>query len=679
MKLLLFGVLPLLLAGQANAARALDGDQSGQIRVQGPPKWPDSYEVEYTLSLPYVQTMQPGGLKYPVHVWWDGPGQKYRFDVYGGMDSNGWNLQEGYYWNLYPRITEVTCDFANGTVGPTARQSLMGLLGLGEGDSASPLPDISGWSYAGTARVRNAEALVWQLSVRNGEKTANYQFYTALNGWPIMFYMMGRNLITGSHFDEYVIEFTRFKPGPIAASAFALPGTCKAAMRQQQQQQQQQQQVENGGALTGMRGVAARVGALLPAAVLGPAQDTSGILNELRTRSETVLEANARFVDEHNRRVRDAATSATSAASGSAGAGGGASAVAEGTSYTLSLNRFAHLTHEQWAAGMLGLKRSTAGGGGSSSAAGAAANGGGRTRLGSAALGTYERVLSNDQLPANVDWRGTGADGPGVKDQVSCGSCWAFSAAGAMQGAWFKATGQSLSFSEQQLVDCAWDYGNDGCAGGFVEPTIQYVVDAGGVTQESEYPYLAQNSFCNGPFAPTTSPPPGDTSTAANAAANATSAVPSQRGGRSSRSVAASARFSGYVNVPSRDEGALMEAVALHGPVAVLMNAALPPFKFYSEGVYYNEQCGQGPESMDHAILLVGYGTTPEGVDYWLIKNSWSKYWGMDGYARIARKGNDCGITTDPVLAVVDAAAVAATVAKTTSAAAAAAATKTVV
>ncbi|GIL54870.1 hypothetical protein Vafri_10565, partial [Volvox africanus] len=353
-----------------------------------------------------------------------------------------------------------------------------------------------------------------------------------------------------------------------------------------------------------------------------PAQDTSGILNELRTRSETVFEANARFVDEHNRRVRNAATSATSAASGSARADGVASALAEGTSYSLSLNHFAHLTHEQWAAGMLGLKRSSTGGGGSSSAADAAATGGGRTQLGSAALGTYERVLTDDQLPANVDWRGTGADGPGVKDQVSCGSCWAFSAAGAMQGAWFKATGQSLSFSEQQLVDCAWEYGNDGCAGGFVEPTIQYVIDAGGVTQEADYPYLAQNSFCNGPFAPTTSP--GDTITAATAAA-------SQRGARSSRSAAASARFSGYLNVPSRDEGALMEAVALHGPVAVLMNAALPPFKFYSEGVYYNERCGQGPDSMDHAILLVGYGTTPEGVDYWLIKNSWSKYWGMDG------------------------------------------------
>ncbi|GIL80285.1 hypothetical protein Vretifemale_9435, partial [Volvox reticuliferus] len=418
-----FGFLILILAGQTNAARPVVGSQSEQIHAQAPPKWPDSYEMEYTLSLPYVQATQPGGLKYPVHVWWDGPGQRYRFDSYGGMDSTGWNLQEGYYWNLYPRITEVACDFTNGTVGPTARQGLMGLLGLGEGESASPLPDISGWSYAGTAQVRNAEALVWQLSVRNGEKTANYQFYTARNGWPIMFYMMGRNLITGSHFDEYVIEFTRFKPGRIAASAFALPNTCEAAMRRRQQHQQQQQH-DGDDALTGLGEVAARIGALLPAAVLGTAQDTSAILNELRTRSETVLEANARFVDEHNRLVRNAAASATSAAGGGATANGAASALEAGISYSLSLNHFAHLTHEQWTASMLGLKRTTVSGAGSSSAPDATASGGGRTRLGSAALGTYKRILTDDQLPANVDWRGTGADGPGVKDQVSCGSCW---------------------------------------------------------------------------------------------------------------------------------------------------------------------------------------------------------------------------------------------------------------
>ncbi|GIL54871.1 hypothetical protein Vafri_10565, partial [Volvox africanus] len=378
-----------------------------------------------------------------------------------------------------------------------------------------------------------------------------------------------------------------------------------------------------------------------------PAQDTSGILNELRTRSETVFEANARFVDEHNRRVRNAATSATSAASGSARADGVASALAEGTSYSLSLNHFAHLTHEQWAAGMLGLKRSSTGGGGSSSAADAAATGGGRTQLGSAALGTYERVLTDDQLPANVDWRGTGADGPGVKDQACCGSCWAFAATGAMQAAWFKVTGQSVSFSEQQFLDCSWNFGNTGCGGGDVVPALKYLLQVGGVAaQEADYPYIGQNGFCRVPFIPSDRP---DSASNTNSASNTTSASASSSSLSKAPPVA---RFSGFQRTPSRDEKALMEAVALHGPVAVGIDGGQATFRFYSEGIYHDPHCGQKLDALDHAVLLVGYGTTPEGVDYWLIKNSWSKYWGMDGYARITRKGNDCGVSTDAVLAL---------------------------
>ncbi|GLC69955.1 hypothetical protein PLESTF_000903600 [Pleodorina starrii] len=611
-------------------------------------------------------------LRYPVHIWWDGPGQRYRFDVYGGMDSTGWDLKQGFNWNLYPRIDKVACDFSNGTVGPTAttttRQWLMGQLGLGDGESSSPLPDISKWEYAGTAQIRNADALVWQLSVRNGEKTANYQFLTARNGWPLAFYMMGRNLITGSHFDEYVIEFTRFKPGPIAAAAFALPGACKdAASREGErgpgEKGQQAAGVESGG-------VAARMGMLLPAARLGAAP-VSAVLDKLRAASETTLEANARFINEHNRRYRAAAATAATAA-GAAAASSAATANADdgadaAPSYRLSLNRFAYMTHQQWAASMLGLKPKDRSAGGSAAASETGTEpGSGLQRLrgsggsGAARLGVYRRVLSDEQLPSFVDWRGTGADGPGVKDQVSCGSCWAFSAVGAMQGAWFKATGQSLSLSEQQLVDCAWDYGNDGCGGGFVEPTLQYVVDAGGVAQEADYPYAGQNTFCRGPIVPPPEPSDDNSTTALGTTEQQHQQQHQQKKGKTkASSPPLSARFSGYVNVPERDEAALMEAVALHGPVAVLMNAALPPFRFYSEGVYYNQECGEDPDSMDHAVLLVGYGTTQEGVDYWLIKNSWSKYWGMDGYARIARKGNDCGITTDPVLAVVDSGAAA--------------------
>ena len=119
-------------------------------------------------------------------------------------------------------------------------------------------------------------------------------------------------------------------------------------------------------------------------------------------------------------------------------------------------------------------------------------------------------------------------------------------------------TGQSLSLSEQQLVDCAWDYGNDGCMGGYIEPTLAYVIDGGGIAQEADYPYLAQNSWCRGP---TPTPDANWTTAAATAATAATKSAASfsaKIGGKSKGGNKAAAplvaRFSDFVNVPPRGE-----------------------------------------------------------------------------------------------------------------------------
>lgn len=614
-----------ILAGQTWTIR---GDKAGTAdsasqnpsvdAVPKAPVFPNSYEMEYDLVLPYVETTQPGGLKYPVHVWWDGPGQRIKVDVYGGLDSSGFDASTPGVvrsFNAYPRIETMACDSVNGSAGPTL--TLGAWMGLGDGESSTPLPDISGWTYAGSTTLNNAQALVWQYSVRHGEKTATYTFYTAPNGWPLKLYMMGVNLLTGSHFDEYILLFRRFRPGPPANKAFAPPPACAGHMNQEEGQEGPRRRLSLG----------AQILSLLPSSRMGLSGPfPSATLASLRASAQSAMEANARLVAQHNA-AADAADAAAAAAAANTidnDSNSNSNAPSSGPLYRLSLNHFAHLTHDQWAATSLGHVPRAKDTDVSAAAAAAAAL---RPRASSvslsARLGTFKRKLTDDQLPASVDWRGTGADGPGVKDQASCGSCWAFSAVGVMQAAWWKATGQALSFSEQQMVDCSWDYENNGCAGGNVEPAIQYIVDSGGAVQEGDYPYAGQNTWCRGPG--------------------------------SSRPVGTQlARFKGYVNVPARDEGALMEAVATHGPVAVVLNAGLPPFKFYAEGVYHNEECHTDPDHMDHAVLLVGYGTTAEGVDYWLIKNSWSKYWGMDGYARITRKGNDCGITTDPVLAVVE-------------------------
>ena len=113
-----------------------------------------------------------------------------------------------------------------------------------------------------------------------------------------------------------------------------------------------------------------------------------------------------------------------------------------------------------------------------------------------------------------------------------------------------------------------------------------------------------------------------------------------------SSSVVIGARLDSYVNVTSGDEEALKMAIVNNGPVAVGIDAAHKSFSFYSHGVFYEPDCKNGPDDLDHAVLAVGYGDL-DGEPYWLIKNSWSTYWGNDGYILMSRKNNNCGVTTD--------------------------------
>uniref|UniRef100_A0A8C2P3E5 Peptidase C1A papain C-terminal domain-containing protein n=1 Tax=Capra hircus TaxID=9925 RepID=A0A8C2P3E5_CAPHI len=107
------------------------------------------------------------------------------------------------------------------------------------------------------------------------------------------------------------------------------------------------------------------------------------------------------------------------------------------------------------------------------------------------------------------------------------------------------------------------------------------------------------------------------------------------------------ANETGFVDLP-KQEKALMKAVATLGPISVAVDASNPSFQFYKSGIYYEPKCKS--ESVDHAVLVVGYGF--EGADsddnkYWLVKNSWGKHWGINGYIKMAKdQNNHCGIAT---------------------------------
>ena len=212
-------------------------------------------------------------------------------------------------------------------------------------------------------------------------------------------------------------------------------------------------------------------------------------------------------------------------------------------------------------------------------------------------------------IPESVDWRNNHSVTP-VKDQGQCGSCWSFSTTGSLEGIYAIQTGELVSFSEQQLVDCdnLRHGGKDhGCNGGLMDNAFEWIHDNGGLCSEESYPYIGETEKCQ---------------TCDN--------LPRSQ-------------IQSWVDVASTDN-ALMTAIAQQ-PVSIAIEADQKDFQFYQSGVLTSE-CGT---TLDHGVLVIGYGTE-NGEDYYLVKNSWGTSWGDEGYIKLGRgpEYNDgqgqCGI-----------------------------------
>ena len=205
-------------------------------------------------------------------------------------------------------------------------------------------------------------------------------------------------------------------------------------------------------------------------------------------------------------------------------------------------------------------------------------------------------------LPPSVDWRDHKPPViSAVKDQGGCGSCWAFSTVETLESAVAIATGKLLTLSPQQVVSCAPNPlscgGTGGCDGSVQWLGFNYTAGAGIVT-EADYPYTAKTGTCEQPL-------PGKT-----VAGN-----------------------TGFVRLPANNYSALMNAVATVGPIAISLDAS---WRNYESGVYTGA-CGA---TIDHAVVLVGYGT--EGAnDYYLVRNSWGESFGEGGYIKLKRNADD--------------------------------------
>ncbi|KAJ3678419.1 hypothetical protein LUZ60_002222 [Juncus effusus] len=253
--------------------------------------------------------------------------------------------------------------------------------------------------------------------------------------------------------------------------------------------------------------------------------------------------------------------------------------------YSLGLNRFADMTNEEFRKVHLGLKMD------------------GSERK--------NRVVGEDNgvdedLPESIDWRARGAVAP-VKDQGSCGSCWAFSTVAAVEGINKIVTGELISLSEQELVDCD-NSQNQGCNGGLMDDAFSFIIKNGGIDTENDYPYSARDGKCD-----------------------------------VNRKNSKVVSIDGYKDVKVNDELALKKAVAGQ-PVSVAIEASGREFQLYKSGVF-TARCGT---DLDHGVAAVGYGTE-NGVDYWIVRNSWGPNWGEEGYIRLQRNvggAGKCGIAS---------------------------------
>lgn len=255
--------------------------------------------------------------------------------------------------------------------------------------------------------------------------------------------------------------------------------------------------------------------------------------------------------------------------------------------YWLGMNEYADMSNEEFSAQMNGYQQSNS-----------------VSRCGHYMPPSH---IELSDLPVTVDWRTKGYVTE-IKNQGMCGSCWSFSATGSLEGQHKRKTGDLVSLSEKNLMDCSTAEGNHGCKGGLMDQAFAYIIKNKGIDTEMSYPYQPRDGPCK------------------------------------FKSEDVGATEVSCMDIQHFSESDLQKAVAMEGPISVAIDAGHRSFQMYRSGVYKESACSS--TRLDHGVLAIGYGTEMD-EDYWLVKNSWGTSWGMEGYIKMARNDkNMCGIAT---------------------------------